>query len=121
MQRTHRLTFHVCHRSSFIRSTSGTAQGERLAPEPHASFCASVSRRVLATRSRLRYRPDGYQIVIEYRADVMVCESDNRLRPAGSTDKFHLERFCVVDLHNCTEITLSQSVLRKISIEYDSI
>jgi len=86
-----------------------------------ARLSARRSRGVLATRGRLRYRSDGYQIVIQYRAEIMVSESHNRLRPAGSADKFHLERFGVVDLHNCTEITLSQSVLRKISIEYDRI
>jgi hypothetical protein len=64
---------------------------------------------------------DGYQIVVEHRADVTGGESNDRLGLTGRADKFHLDPLSIVNLDNSTEVTLSQSILRKISIEYDRI
>ena len=69
----------------------------------------------------LRNRADGYQIIVEYGADVMPCESNDRLGLAGRADKFHLEPLSIVHFDDCTEVTLPQPVLGKVSIEYDGI
>ena len=75
--------------------------------------------RLLATgcASLLRNRADGYQIVVEYGADVIHCESNDRLGLAGRADEFHLDPLIIVHFDDCTEIALPQPVLGKVSIK----
>jgi hypothetical protein len=75
----------------------------------------------LCSAPRLLSRADGKEVVLGDRTDIASLESEQRLRPPGSSHKLDLDSVGRVELGNRTEIARSEAVFGQVMRQDDSV